>query len=104
MSEFELDLTAAIDAAAVAILDTADFGPYFAGDEHRAAAVAAIQAVLPHLVGQIGVGISVEIKTKAKEIREFGARVGWEWTNLNTAKDAGYMEAANIAECFGEVR
>ena len=59
-----------------------------------------ITAVLPHLVEQISTGIAEAIEGQAKEMRDYAKRLGLPWTDSNTAKDAGYGEAANVAHQF----
>lgn len=99
MSTPKLDLTAAVKDAAKALKNLTSDGSHWGAWEEEAQA--AIEAALPHLLKQIREGAAQAIDANAKELRDFGKRVGWTWTILNTAKDAGYGEAANIVRNYG---
>ena len=106
MNTTGFDFTDAIDTAAWALLETDGFtanaepsNGLFTVHEDNIVYIAKviIEAALPHLLAQIKEEVALAIEAQAKEMRDYGKRVGWEWTDLNKAKDAGYGEAANIA-------
>ena len=106
MNAPEFGLTDAVDAAARALLETDGFtanaepsnGLFTVHEDNIVyIAKAVIEAALPHLLAQIKEEIALAIEAQAKEMRDYGKRLGWVWTDSSKAKDAGYHEAASVA-------